>query len=376
MRKSHKVLTLICSALLMLSFAQPAQAAGTKISYTGFSGTPLQVGSSVVVEFRLSEPIICQDLPCEVRLNFTNSDPSTLTLSSTEVVWTANTWSQVRSFTVRVAEGITSAGSSSVTLSAVAVSNSEYYRSHRVTITQSIILPLSPAQVAANEKTAAANAVAEAARLRTLEILNYRQLLYEKLMRSERPTLKEYRDAVFLNVRQNILAAVTDEILKLEKNLRASAERIEKISFDLAFQDDFFNVTTRPTLDIYPRYGVLGVTERTLAAVNTRILTIPAAKRSDIIAIQEIATEEAFIDRVANPETRNTITSAVLIQRGLLPAETPYKHSVRSGLSGYPEGSLNTLAKIEAAIKAELEKAGARKAKTAEIRARIAARNR
>jgi hypothetical protein len=64
-----------------------------------------------------------------------------------------------------------------------------------------------------------------------------------------------------------------------------------------------------------------------------------------------------------------------LIEKGLLPADTPYKHSVRSGLASYPEGSLNSMAKIEAAIKAELEKAGARKAKTAEIRARIAARN-
>jgi hypothetical protein len=64
-----------------------------------------------------------------------------------------------------------------------------------------------------------------------------------------------------------------------------------------------------------------------------------------------------------------------LIQRGLLPADTPYKHSVRSGLGSYPEASLNTMAKIEAAIKAELERAGARKAKTAEIRTRIAARN-
>jgi len=37
---------------------------------------------------------------------------------------------------------------------------------------------------------------------------------------------------------------------------------------------------------------------------------------------------------------------------------------------------LNTMAKIEAAIKAELVKAGARKAKTAEIREKIAARRR
>jgi hypothetical protein len=91
--------------------------------------------------------------------------------------------------------------------------------------------------------------------------------------------------------------------------------------------------------------------------------------------MQELVKVESFIDRVANPVTRGGVTTGSLIERGLLPANSPYKHSVIQGLASYPEGSLNSMAKIEAAIKAELEKAGARKAKTAEIRARIAARN-
>ena len=47
---------------------------------------------------------------------------------------------------------------------------------------------------------------------------------------------------------------------------------------------------------------------------------------------------------------------------------------IRDRLGTYPEGSLNTMAKIEAAIKAEIAKAEAPRLRTAEIRARIAAR--
>jgi hypothetical protein len=105
------------------------------------------------------------------------------------------------------------------------------------------------------------------------------------------------------------------------------------------------------------------------------VLELPAAQRLDIKAITEIAQAESFIDRVANTETRASVSASLLISKGLVPADTPYKHSLVQGLGSYPEGSLNTMAKIEAAIKAEIAKAGARKAQTAEIRARIAARN-
>jgi hypothetical protein len=97
-------------------------------------------------------------------------------------------------------------------------------------------------------------------------------------------------------------------------------------------------------------------------------------KRTGTTSIQEIATIENFIDRVANPATRSTVSAKTLITNGLLPADSPYKYSVIKGLSSYPEGSLNTMEKIEAAIKAEIAKAEAPKLRLAEIKAKIAAR--
>jgi hypothetical protein len=60
----------------------------------------------------------------------------------------------------------------------------------------------------------------------------------------------------------------------------------------------------------------------------------------------------------------------------LLPATSGYKHSVVRGLASYPDGSLNTLEKIEAAIKEQIFKAEAPKRRLAETQAKIAARKR
>jgi hypothetical protein len=135
-----------------------------------------------------------------------------------------------------------------------------------------------------------------------------------------------------------------------------------------------FNPLFPATVATYTRYGYTGVTERTLVKVNAKVQVLPLVKRIGNTSIQEIATSENFIDRVANPATRSTVSSKTLIANGLLPADSPYKYSVIKGLSSYPEGSLNTMAKIEAAIKEQIYKAEAPKRRLAEIKAKIAAR--
>lgn len=119
-----------------------------------------------------------------------------------------------------------------------------------------------------------------------------------------------------------------------------------------------------------------GVRNSSVAAnVSAAILKLPVADRDNSQKIHEIVSLENFIDRVAVLGTRSTVRSAELVSRGLLSANSAYKHSVIQGLTSYPDGSLNSLEKIEAAIKEQLVKAGERKAKTVEIRAKIAARN-
>lgn len=216
--------------------------------------------------------------------------------------------------------------------------------------------------------------IAEMVRLRQIEIDNFRKLLFAKLVRGERPTLIEYNNAVFNQITARRVELVTDRALALDIPKRSDFEVINSIANDVAYWDTFFNPMFRPTLAEYALNGIFGVTERTIKVVNEKVLALPMSKQKGQTSIQEIATLENFVDRVANPATRSAISSTLLISKGLLAADSPYKYTVVNGLAGYPEESLNNLTKIEAAIAAELKKAGARKAKTAEIKAKIAAR--
>ena len=218
-------------------------------------------------------------------------------------------------------------------------------------------------------------AIAEAARLRQIAIDNYRTVLFAKLVRGERPTLAEYNNAFFYQVIDRTVESVTDQILQLEPFKRSNAATINSIADGAAFYDAFFNPLFPATVATYTRYGYTGVTERTLVKVNAKVQELPLVKRIGNTSIQEIASSENFIDRVANPATRSTVSAKTLITNGLLPADSPYRYSVIKGLSSYPEGSLNTMAKIEAAIKEQIYKAEAPKRRLAEIKAKIAARN-
>ena len=231
-----------------------------------------------------------------------------------------------------------------------------------------------PAAVETARLAAERAAIAEAARLRQIEIDNYRTVLFAKLVRGERPTVTEYNNALFYQIINRTVESVTDQILQLELSKRSNVATINLIADGAAFYDAFFNPLFPATVATYTRYGYTGVTERTLVKVNAKVQELPLVKRTGTTSIQEIATIENFIDRVANPATRSTVSSKTLIANGLLPADSPYKYSVIKGLSSYPEGSLNTMEKIEAAIKAEIAKAEAPKLRLAEIKAKIAAR--
>lgn len=343
-----------------------------KIDRTPTSLTALGAGTSRTYTFTLDEPIICADVAvtCAVTLSFSNSSPGTATLNTSSITWASSEWSQIRSITLTVDSDLVYTDSSSVVLSATAVSNAEYYSGFAVSFNQPISLPLSPTEIAAADRAAAE----EDARIRQIEVDNYRKILFAKLIKGERPTLLDYNNAAFNQIVARTIESVTTELLALDVVKRVDVQVINQVADRAAYLDAFFNPLFRPTLESYVRHGFTGVTERTLKVVNEKVLAISENKRSQRELIQDIANQEGFIDRVANPSTRAMVTASILISKGLLPSDTVYKYSVVQGLTNYAEGSLNSMAKIEAAIKAEIEKAGARKAKTEAIKAKIAAR--
>jgi len=219
-------------------------------------------------------------------------------------------------------------------------------------------------------------AIAEAARLRQIEIEKYRTVLFTKLVRGERPSGADYRNAVFFQVTDRIVESVTDQILQLEKSKRSDVAAINSIADSAAFYDAFFNPLFRPTVALYAQYGYSGVTERTLAAVNTKVLLLPAVNKKSGLGIQEIATIENFLDQLSNPDTQQSVSASRLVQMGLLAADNLYKSSVIIALHTRDPATLNSMEKIAAVIKVELAVIQARKDRTAAIKAKIASRRR
>ena len=117
-----------------------------------------------------------------------------------------------------------------------------------------------------------------------------------------------------------------------------------------------------------------------IKVVNDAVLALPMNERSNSSSIAlvsaKLAAAQTFVDRVSNVQTRPTVRSSDFIVRKLMPADTPYKYSVVVGLQSYTEASLNSMEKISAAIKAEINKALQRRELTAKIRASMASKRR
>jgi hypothetical protein len=233
---------------------------------------------------------------------------------------------------------------------------------------------LTAAEIAAAAAAAVRAAEAAAAAIRAAEIATAQTALSTILKSDKAGTLSEYRAANINVTTAASLTRLNAEVLKLSGSDRTDFAKIKALADKIEFDEAFFNATARPSIATYAANGVTGITERILPVVNAKVLELPAAQRSDIKAIQELVKVESFVDRVANTATRSTVSAVALIERGLFPANSIYKFSVVRGLGSYPEGSLNTVAKIEAAVKEQIFKAEAPKRRLAEIKAQIAAR--
>jgi hypothetical protein len=233
-----------------------------------------------------------------------------------------------------------------------------------------------PAAVEAARLAEEQAAIAEAARLRQIEIENYRTALFAKLVRGERPVLSEYNNATFYQISSRTIENVTDQILQLDVNRRSDVAAINGIADAAAYYDAFFNPAYPATIGTYSQYGYFGVTVRTLAKVNAQVQVLPLVKRKDGITIQEIIALESFIDQLSNPETRRYVSSASLVRMGLLSANSIYKVSVMKALLGSSESQLDSIEEIKEVIAKELSVIQARRDRTATIKAKIAARKR
>ena len=146
------VLVLLISALYDVA---PANAT-PRISATPASFT-LQEGSSATTTIALDEPIICPGSPCQVSLTFSSSDPSLVTFSPSTLTWLSTDWTQTRTLSISALADQTYKGNQSISVSATAVSASEFYSGFRLSVSVSTIeIDRSPAEIAAEAARVAA----------------------------------------------------------------------------------------------------------------------------------------------------------------------------------------------------------------------------
>lgn len=122
----HKLLFLLVNffVLFTLSFmSNPAVAATSKITITPNPVT-LQVYQSYVAEFKLTQPIICPQLPngvvCKVVLNLNTSGDSRIQLDKTSITWLSNQWAESRYVTTTyIPDNVYNNGNDSIKLHGV-----------------------------------------------------------------------------------------------------------------------------------------------------------------------------------------------------------------------------------------------------------------
>lgn len=350
----------------------PNAEAVNPISFTANVSGSISAGASVTYTFILDEPIICPDMAvgCEVSLTFTNSNSAASTTNRNSIVWRWDEWRDTRRITLTVRNDITYENNSVVNLVAVASSNAEFYQGYRVTVTQNINLPESPEQT---EVRLAAEAAA-AARQRQNEIVNYRDILYKKLLNSEVPTLENYHNANFMQPNIRTLDLLTAELFKLAPTLRPVEKTINEIGDRLAINDDFFDPNFRPTVSIYLKNGISQISERILTKANAAILLIPHDNRSTIEPIVIVVRELHLVDLIANPSSRINLSPSTYVSCDLISAVQAFKYTIIRGLNSLPESDLDTLEKIKKQIAIQVAKVDVRKNRTLAITSKVISR--
>lgn len=152
-------------------------------------------------------------------------------------------------------------------------------------------------------------------------------------------------------------------------------QRVAAISASKTALSEAFGNGKAGSLAAFAAAGLNVSSETALERVNAKLLLLPIEKRSKIEEIEKIVDLENFVDRISNSESRPTITTTQLVSRGFIGADNRLKVSLTNALLNRDSFSLNSVEKIKAAIVEETARIQERAKRTAEIKARIATRN-
>jgi hypothetical protein len=157
--------------------------------------------------------------------------------------------------------------------------------------------------------------------------------------------------------------------------LRLEEKRINTLIDALNFDQAFYDVNDRPTVDIYNSYGISGMNERILTTVNQVILSLPSTQKTDLSIIRGIVLQYATVEQISNPVNRKSVTADQLIRIGLISADNKNKTTILNALKKAPIAELNTYAKLQKFVSSQIAVINARVERLAAIKKKIQTRS-
>jgi hypothetical protein len=231
------------------------------------------------------------------------------------------------------------------------------------------------AAIAAAQKAAEELAALQAAmELRRQQIEAAKAVVIDLLKTSKPVSVSQFQAAEYRPVSPKVIDRLNSEILKLAIDLRLEEKRINDLIDALNFDQAFYDVKDRPTVDIYNLYGIPGITARILSSVNDAILLIPSAKKTDLSVIKSVVLQYATVDLISNPLTRKYVTADQLVRIGLISADNKNKTTILNSLKNTPADEINTYEKLKKAISIQLAVITARADRLAAIKKKIQSR--
>ena len=227
------------------------------------------------------------------------------------------------------------------------------------------------AQAAAQKAAEELAALQSKLELRRQQIEAAKVVITDLLKSSKAISINQFQEAMYQPVSPKIIDRLNIEILKLPIELRLVEKEINSLIDALTFDQAFYDVKDRPTVDTYNLYGIPGMTARILSSVNDSILLIPSAKKTDLSVISGIVLKYATVDQISNPLTKKSVTADQLVRIGLISVDNKNKTTILNALKRMPGTQIDTYEKLQSAISVEMALIKARADRLAAIKQKI-----
>jgi hypothetical protein len=159
--------------------------------------------------------------------------------------------------------------------------------------------------------------------------------------------------------------AVSDAAAKAAAEAAAARREAEKQSARTDITSKLKNAKDL-TVDSFAKAEIFGITSFNIAALQSELLALPEASRTDINQVLKVAYKYEVVGNIGSDRV-NFMQPNSFVEIGLIPAQSKNKVSLVYAVRKLPEAARDTYAEIKAAVEAEATSIQSRKDRLATI---------